>query len=125
MRPTGWIRPFAVLFPLGAASVFADTIFTVRQTFTVKDVPDSANEVRGWFWMPEDRPEQKVLEFRVVEAPENFKITRDPHYGRSWISADAPADSDKPLPVVTEFKVLRRDVKGMADPTAIRLLGFA
>ena len=100
---------------LSAASMSADTVFTVRQTFSVPDVKSDAKEVRGWFWMPEDRPGQKVLEFKVVEAPENLKITRDPKYGRSWLYAQVPANPAKPLKVVTEFKVLRQNITGLAD----------
>jgi transglutaminase-like putative cysteine protease len=96
------------------ASACADTIYTVRQIFTVKEVPADAKSVRGWFWMPEDRPEQRVLEFRVTEAPQSLRITRDPRYGRSWIYAET--SGDKPLRVVSEFKVLRRKISGMADP---------
>jgi transglutaminase-like putative cysteine protease len=65
--------------------------------------------------MPEDRPGQKVLEFKVVEAPKHVKITRDPKYGRAWIYAEAPADPAKPLKIVTEFKVLRQNLAGLAD----------
>jgi hypothetical protein len=97
------------------SGALADSLFTVRQTFTVTNLPEGAKQVKGWFWMPEDRPEQKVLEFRVVEAPESLRITRDTQYGRSWLHAEAPADSAKPLTVVTEFKVLRRAVSGLAD----------
>ena len=93
----------------------ADTTYTVRQEFTVKDVPQGAKNVRGWFWMPEDRPEQTVIEFRVVEAPDSLKITRDPRYGRSWLYAEGKASADQPLRVVTEFKVVRRSVSGLAD----------
>lgn len=107
---------------IGAAPAFADTVFTVRQTFTVTNVPGTAKEVRGWFWMPEDRPEQKVLEFRVVEAPQSLRITRDPRYGRSWIYAESSGPGSEPLTVVTEFKVLRRSVSGMADPAKTRPL---
>ena len=94
-----------------------DTTYVVRQEFTVKDLPQGSKNVRGWFWMPEDRPEQKVLEFRVVEAPASLKITRDPGYGRSWLYADGKVSTDKPLRVVTEFKVVRRSVSGLADAT--------
>ena len=103
---------FCLLATLGSAT--ADTVFTVRQSFTVKDIPEGAKNVRGWFWMPEDRPEQRILEFRVTEAPSSMRITRDPTYGRSWIYAEAPV-GDKPLRVVAEFKVLRKSVSGMAD----------
>lgn len=109
------ILPVAGLFvALLGAPIAADTVFTVRQTFSVPDVESGAKKVRGWFWMPEDRPEQKVLEFRVVEAPESLQITRDPRYGRSWLYAEAPANPAKPLKIVTEFKVLRKSVSGRA-----------
>jgi transglutaminase-like putative cysteine protease len=68
-----------------------------------------------WFWMPEDTPEQKVLDFRIVEAPEGTRITRDATYGRSWIHADVAADAAKPPRIVTEFRLKRREVRGMAD----------
>jgi transglutaminase-like putative cysteine protease len=85
---------------MSAQSVCADTMFTVRQTFSVPEVQKDSKEVRGWFWMPEDRPGQKVFDFKVVEGPESLKVTRDP-----------------PLKIVTEFKVLRQTVAGMADPS--------
>ena len=100
---------------LNPLSAQADTTYVVRQEFTVKEVPPGAKNVRGWFWMPEDRPEQKVIEFRVVEAPESLQITRDPRYGRSWLYADGKVDANKPMRIVTEFKVQRRSVSGLAD----------
>jgi transglutaminase-like putative cysteine protease len=93
----------------------ADTTYTIRQTFTVGELPKGAKQVRGWFWMPEDRPGQQVLDFRIVEGPKTVKITRDPSYGRSWIYAEAPASKDKPLKVVTEFKILRQTVNSGAS----------
>jgi transglutaminase-like putative cysteine protease len=103
----------ALMGALACPSAIADTEFTVKQTFTVKDVPAGAKTVRGWFWMPEDRPEQRVLEFRVTEAPASLRITRDPRYGRSWIYAES-SGGDQPLRIVTEFKMQRRAVSGMA-----------
>jgi transglutaminase-like putative cysteine protease len=66
--------------------------------------------------MPEDRPEQEVLDFRIVRAPGSFRITRDPVYGRSWLYAAVAADPGKPLEIVTEFTIRRRAVSGLADP---------
>jgi transglutaminase-like putative cysteine protease len=121
--PVSTLSSFATLLGLLAcAPAFADTVYTVRQTFTVKDVPVDAKNVRGWFWMPEDRPGQKVMEFRVTEAPDSLRITRDPRYGRSWVYAEAAANPAKPLRIVTEFKVLRQKVTGMADATKTRPL---
>src|SRR5262245_47844877 len=116
-RQVAMLASFALL--LGAASqqtATADSTFTVRQSFSVKDLPGGAKHVRGWFWMPEDRPEQRVLDLRVVEAPESFRITRDPRYGRSWLYADVAANPDKPLRIVTEFKIIRKRISGTAEP---------
>lgn len=96
-------------------SAQADTLFTVKQTFTVTNLPAGARTVRGWFWMPEDRPQQRVLDFGIVEAPEGTRITRDPRYGRSWIYAEADASPGAPLKIVTEFKIQRSAVSGLAD----------
>ena len=100
----------------------AGTAYTVRQSFSVKDLPAGAKEVRGWFWMPEDRPGQRVLEFKVVEGPETLRVTRDPRYGRSWLYATAPAKSRQPLRVVTEFTIVREKVTGRADALKARPL---
>jgi len=89
--------------------------YRVRQTYTVTNLPPDAGQVRGWFWMPEDRPGQRVLEFRIVEAPDSVRITRDPRYGRSWIYAEAKADPSQPLRVVAEFEVVRERLSGLAD----------
>ena len=115
-QPALALGPMAMLLGLFVcASAFADSVFTVRQSYTVKDLPADAKSVRGWFWMPEDRPGQRVLEFRVIEAPKSFRITRDSRYGRSWLHAETAA-GDKPLRIVTEFKVIRQKLSGLGDP---------
>src|SRR3954464_7745914 len=105
-----------VVGPAAPNSAHADTTYTVRQSYSIKDLPEGAKQIRGWFWMPEDRPEQRVIDFRVVEAPESFRITRDPQYGRRWLYAEVAANPDKQLRIVTEFKLIRKRVSGMADP---------
>ncbi len=107
---------------VAAARMLAETTFTVRQTYTVTNVPAGSKTVRGWFWMPEDRPQQKVLEFRIVEAPESARITRDPRYGRSWLYVETAANPEKPLKIVTEFRVVRAAVSGLANPAKSRPL---
>lgn len=104
-------------------SAKADVLFEVRQSYAVTNVPASAERVRAWLWMPEDRPEQKVTDFRIVSGPESLRITRDPKYGRSWIYAESTGS--KPLQVVTEFKVLRRKVSGMAKAAEAKPLSEA
>lgn len=95
----------------------SETTYVVRHSFAVKDLPADAKQVRVWFWMPEDTPEQKVLDLRILEAPEGVRITRDPTYGRSWVYFETKADPANPPKVVTEFRVRRREVRGLADPS--------
>src|SRR4051812_3099323 len=116
-RSFGVLGIFLLFFGGACAhDALADATYTVRQTFSVKDLPQGAKRVRGWFWMPEDLPEQRVIDFRVVEAPESFRITRDPQYGRRRLYAEVAANPDKQLRIVTEFKLIRKRVSGMADP---------
>lgn len=112
--PRTFLALAGIIFASAFSSTRADTVFTIRQTYTAPETEAGAKQVRGWFWMPEDRPEQKVIDFRVVEAPEGWRITRDSKYGRKWIYAEAPANNAKPLKVVAEFKILRKSVAGMA-----------
>jgi transglutaminase-like putative cysteine protease len=45
-------------------------------------------------------------------------LTRDPGYGRAWVYAEAQADAAHPLRIVTEFRVRRTAVQGLADADA-------
>jgi transglutaminase-like putative cysteine protease len=100
----------------------SETTYVVRHTFAVKDLPADAKRVRVWFWMPEDTPEQTVLDLRIVEAPDGVRITRDPTYGRSWVYFETAADPAHPPKVVTEFRLRRREVRGLADASKARPL---
>lgn len=113
--PVGFLAAVIISFAVPLVA-HADATYSIRQTFEVKDLPPGAEEVRGWFWMPEDSPEQRVLDFRIVDAPPSARVTRDPRYGSHWLYAEAKADPAKPLRVVTEFTVLRKSVSGLADP---------
>jgi hypothetical protein len=104
-----------VVAPAASPEATSETTYAVRHQLAVKDLPADAKRVRIWFWMPEDTPEQTVLDFRIVEAPEGTRITRDPTYGRSWIHADVAADAAKPPRLVTEFRLRRREVRGLAN----------
>ncbi len=89
------------------SSASADTTYVIRQTFSVSDWPAGSKVVRGWFWMPEDRPGQRVLDFKIIEAPPSLKVTRDPVYGRSWLYAEIAADKKREMKIVSEFVVTR------------------
>lgn len=123
IRPIhSFVITVSVMATLALPSANADTTYHVEQSYTLKDVPEGAKKVRAWLWMPEDRPEQKVLEFKVTDAPKSMRITRDPRYGRSWIYAEIDLSKEASFKVGTEFTVLRRKVGGMADAAKTRPL---
>ena len=93
----------------------SESTYQVTQTFAVTDLPEGAKQVRVWCWMPEDRPQQKVLDFTIKGGPEGTRVTRDAAYGSAWIYAEAAADPAHPLAVVSQFKVRRSEVRGLAD----------
>ncbi|HVR35061.1 MAG TPA: transglutaminase-like domain-containing protein [Methylomirabilota bacterium] len=121
---SAFVRPQACLLIACLAALssshtpgaFADTVYEIRQTYSVNELPDDAKRIRGWFWMPENQPGQQVLDFRILEAPDSLRITRDPRYGRSWIYVEADANPDRPFRLVTEFSVIREALSGLADP---------
>lgn len=98
-----------------AAAPLSQTTYTAKQTLTVTDLPASAKKVRAWFWVPEDTAEQKVLDFRVTEAPADFRLDRDPKYGRTFLYGEWDAPATAPI-LATEFTVVRRAVKYDLDP---------
>lgn len=93
-------------------SALSETTYDVVHSLAVKDLPQGAQKVRVWFWMPEDRPQQRVLDFRIAEAPDGVRITRDPTYGRSWVFVEAPATG--PVRLETRFTLRRSEVRGLA-----------
>ncbi len=100
----------------GDAAPPRQTTYDVAHTLTVEGLPEGAHRVRMWFWMPEDRPGQRVLDFRVTEGPDGVRITRDPEYGREWVYADAQVDGAGRARIATEFTLVREVVAGRADP---------
>lgn len=61
--------------PVAAPPQIAEVrLWKVRQTVRLNDVPAAAREVRLWVALPTDGPWQRVLERRVVEAPEGWSL---------------------------------------------------
>ena len=128
MRPALVRTAAAALFAVSLAAAFAadppaaarrplsETTYRATQTVTVTGVPEGAKSVRVWCWVPEDRPEQKVLDLRVTAAPEGARLERDPKYGRTFLYAEFTGDAVKSPVVTTGFTVLRRETKLDLDP---------
>jgi len=62
-----------------AAPRIAETrVYRIRQTVSLKEVPESAKEVKLWVPVPADGAWQHVLDRKVVEAPAGWTLTHEP-----------------------------------------------
>ncbi|HMN97329.1 MAG TPA: transglutaminase-like domain-containing protein [Phycisphaerales bacterium] len=83
--------------------------YRVVQTVALHDVPETAELVRLWTAVPVDGPWQRVLDMRVIEAPEGWSLVRQPASGGAMIYSESPAAarSSDPVKVVVEYLVQR------------------
>ncbi|MFN0244330.1 MAG: transglutaminase-like domain-containing protein [Planctomycetota bacterium] len=90
-----------------SAPRIADTrVYRIRQTVTLKDVPDGAREARLWVPIPTDGAWQRVLDRRVVDAPAGWKFEKQPNSGGEMIVATGKGPGS--LQVVVETTVVRQ-----------------
>jgi transglutaminase-like putative cysteine protease len=131
MRPASPLAFAACLFalaPLAAAQIpvapalstpspaeipTAPAVYTVRQTVSLKDVPEGAKTVKAWIAFPGDAASQKLLDFSAVDIPGTWKLATEPKYGNRFLYVEAPA-------VAGEMKFVL-DVAVRREPVAIRL----
>lgn len=101
-----------------AAPRIGDTrVYRVRQTVTLRDVPQGAHEARLWVPIPTDGAWQHVLDRRVVEAPEGWKLEKQPTSEAEMIVATAKGAST--VQVVVETTVVRQSpVFDLAEKSA-------
>lgn len=93
----------------------AQAVFQIHHELTVKDIPTGSKKLRVWFWLPDDTPEQKVLQLSVPAAPERYKITRDAANGHRYIYAEQN-DPPATVAVATDFVLARRSTSVRLDP---------
>lgn len=89
------------------------TVYAVRQTVTLKDVPATASRVKAWIALPGDASAQKLMDVSVVDFPGEWRMTTEPEHGNRFLFVDAPAKAGD-----MTFAV---DVVVRRDPVAIAL----
>lgn len=107
--------------------------FRVTQTVELVGIPDRTEQARIWVPVPGDGPWQRIVERRVVEAPEGWMIVRQPGTRGDVVHAtvDGPGVA---LRVVVETTIERRGptfaIEAMSEvprvgPDAARTFGDA
>jgi len=106
----------AVRDDLVAGPRIAETrLYRIRQSVSLNDVPADAKEVRLWVPVPTDGSWQRVLDRRVVEAPEGWKLEKQPVSDAEMVVATTPARGT--VRIVVETTVMRQSpVYDLASP---------
>jgi transglutaminase-like putative cysteine protease len=95
----------AVVVPAAPAAPRSAT-FDVRHELKVV-VPDDARQLRVWFTMPQDDPQQQVMQFKV-DSPFPHRITTD-SAGNTAVYLELAEPKMKEFSVVETFTLARRE----------------
>ena len=97
----------------------AEALYKVRQTVTLSALDAAAHDVKWWVSIPDDNPDQEVLDLRVVSAPGAWKIVREPENGNRFLYVQATDPGAESLDAVVEFTLRRRGVSVQVDPDRV------
>jgi transglutaminase-like putative cysteine protease len=130
----GWLICASICGTAVAAAApheeIAVATFRVRHSIEVIDLPADARQVRIWCWLPDDDAAQKILDLKVLEAPEGYRISHDATYGHRYLYAETKQPKTS-IPLATLFTIRRSAVSVKLDPkqagelTAIHRQEFA
>jgi hypothetical protein len=89
--------------------------YQVRQIAKLDEVPEGARHVRWWISMPNEGPDQRLLDFDVVSAPGSWRVVRDAKRAQDFLLVEVD-DPDAPsLEVTCVFTLRRRPVQLVLD----------
>jgi hypothetical protein len=108
---------FAAALPAEPVAENRAATYQVHHALLVKEIPQSAQSVRVWFWLPDDDDCQKVLDLSVLEAPGDYRITRDAVHGHSYLYAELNKPTSSTERLATDFVIRRQAVSFQLDPT--------
>jgi transglutaminase-like putative cysteine protease len=90
----------------------------VRQTVTLKEIPEGSRSVRLWIAIPGDAHAQKLLDLKVSSAPGPWRIERESEHGNRFIYVEVEEPGTKELSVVVDFSVRREPIRERIDPAS-------
>ena len=82
--------------------------FRFTYTFTVKDIPSGAKQVRVWIPVPQTDQHQTVRVL-AVKAPVKTRMTREPEYGNRMMYAEIQNSVPAKAEFTLEYKITRRE----------------
>ncbi|MGE3165917.1 MAG: transglutaminase-like domain-containing protein [Planctomycetota bacterium] len=96
--------------PCAEVTASEEITYRVRQTVTVGPFDAAAKRVACWVSIPDDDPNQVVLDLAVASAPGEWAIVKEPRDGNRFLYVQAVAPKATSLDVVVDFVLRRRSV---------------
>ena len=112
----------ALLLPAGDGAAGAERTYAVRQTTRLARLDPEAKEVRWWVSIPDDERFQDLLDLKVVSAPGEWRIEREPGRGNRFLYIEAKKPGKAELEAVVEFVLRRQPVLIDVDPANVGAL---
>jgi len=95
------------------------TTYRVRQTTKLAEIPPDAKVVKWWVAIPDDNPDQSVLDLAVVSAPGSWQFVTEPDRANRFLYIEVANPGTDSLAAVVEFTVRRQSVFVDVDPSRV------
>lgn len=104
-----------VLFQAPAAPAEQVRTYQIQQVVTLSEIPADARKVQWWVSIPDNCPDQSVLDIKAVSVPGSWSIQRDQDRGNRFLYIEVDSPKAKELTATVEFSVRRQPVLRSID----------
>lgn len=84
-------------------------IYDTRQTVRLGEIPAGAKQVKIWVCVPDDNPQQRVLDLVVTEAPASWRMVTEPEYGNRFLYCEIANPAKPTVEIVVDYSVQRAE----------------
>lgn len=93
--------------------------YRVEQNVTLTDIPLNAEHVKFWISIPDNERYQDVLDFKIISAPGQWSVVREPDRGNRFMVVETRHPATTSLTTKVEFTLRRRSVFTEIDPAQV------
>lgn len=105
--------------PAAAAAPEQVRTYQIQQVVTLSEIPANARKVQLWVSIPDNCPDQNVLDIKAVAVPGTWSIQRDQERGNRFLYIEVDSPKATELTATVEFRVRREPVLRSIDPAKV------
>jgi len=96
--------------------------FEVRQTVKLAEIPKGSKKVALWVCVPDDTPQQRVLDMTVVSAPAGWRMVTEPVFGNRFLYCEVANPQSQTVEIVVTYVAERTEghVRTEGSATAVK-----